>query len=66
MGMMSRHNQGQDSEGRPGRFGSLLGLAAFLPFFLLPLIYYGHLTNSSPPAVSRDLKTGPSIIESRT
>ena len=64
--MMSRHKQGQDSEGRPSRLGFLLSLFAFLPYFLLPLTYYVHLTASSLPAASGDLKTAALIIASQT
>jgi hypothetical protein len=66
VGMNSCQRMGKYSQGRLGRLGSFLGLAAFLPIFLLPLIYYGHLTNFSPLAVSRDLKTALPAIESRT
>jgi hypothetical protein len=65
MGMNSRHRGGRDSEGRQSRFGSLLSLVALLLYFLLPAIYYVHLTGFPLPAESGGLKTGPPIFESR-
>ena len=66
MVMKSRDKKGKDSEGRPSRFGFLLGLAALLFYFFLPLFFYGHLTNFSPAAVSGAAKTTSSAIEGRT
>ena len=65
MAMYNRHNQGRDSEARPGPLGSLLALVALLLYFLLPLLYYGHLANSPLPAASPDLKTAQPVVESQ-
>jgi hypothetical protein len=64
--MISRQKSGEGAEGRTSRFGLVVGLFAFLPYILLPLIYYVHLTASSLPATAGDLKTGGAIIAGRT
>jgi hypothetical protein len=66
VGMTSRQKSGKWAEGGPSRFGFHVSLFAFLPYLLLPLIYYAHLTASSLPAASGDLKTGSLIIASQT
>jgi hypothetical protein len=63
--MMSRHKQGQDSQGRPSRLGFFMGLFAFLPYLLLPAVFYVHMAAGSLPAASGDLETGAPIMESR-
>ncbi len=65
MGINSRQLRGKASEGRPSHNASLLALLALLPYFLLPLIFYGHLTNSAFPAPPGIPRTGPPIIESQ-
>lgn len=63
--MASRQTSGAYSEGKPGRFGFLMSVFAFLPYFLLPLTYYVHLTASFLPAASVNFKTGSPIIETQ-
>jgi len=50
--------------GYPGaktrRAGAFLGFYALLPYFFLPLIYYGHLNQFSLPAAYGDPRAGPS------
>jgi hypothetical protein len=66
VGMTSRQKSGKWAEGRPSRFGFHVSLFAFLPYLLLPLVYYAHLTASSLPAAFGDLKTGSAIIAGQT
>ncbi|MGO8668722.1 MAG: hypothetical protein ACLQUW_11210 [Desulfobaccales bacterium] len=64
--MTSRQKSGKWAEGRPSRFGFHLSLFAFLPYLLLPLAYFVHLSNFSLLAECGDLKTAPPIIAGRT
>jgi hypothetical protein len=64
--MTSRQKSGEGAAGKTSRFGLLFSLFAFLPYLLLPLAYFVHLSNFSLLAASGDLKTVPPIIAGRT
>lgn len=62
MVMMGGDQQNRQQSGRkPLRLGFFFGFLALLANFLLPLIYYGHLTSFSLPASSGDPRAGPPI-----
>lgn len=67
MVMMGGDQQHRQQSGRkPLRLGSFFGFLALLANFLLPLIYYAHLTGFSLPAASGDPRAGPPIILSHS
>ena len=64
--MANEQESSKSTQRKLCRFGFLVSLFAFLPYFLLPLTYYVHLTASSLPGASRGLQTGSPIIASQT
>jgi hypothetical protein len=60
---MGRHQKNRrHSGGKLTRLGPPSCFLAFLLYFLLPLIYYIHLTEFSLPASYGEPRAGPSII----